>query len=204
MKIGLYFGTYNPIHKGHLVIANYMIQHAKLDRIWMVVSPQNPLKIKDSMLSDFQRLELVKIALKSEDKRIEASNIEFDLPKPSYTWQSLQFIQKKYPNDTFVLIMGEDNLRQFERWKDHVHISDNFKIYVYPRISTESELEHVQTKKYFNHKNVQLFNVPVINISSSEIRGKLAKGEQVDGFLNQDVLKKIKEKNYFSETTSNS
>ena len=135
MKIGLYFGTYNPIHVGHLVIANYMADYTDLDQVWLVVTPQNPHKNKASLLSDYHRLAIVRIAVEGNNK-LQASNIEFDLPKPSYTTTTLTYIKEKYPEHDFSLIMGEDNLRTLHKWKNHEEIINNHKIFVYPRALT--------------------------------------------------------------------
>jgi nicotinate-nucleotide adenylyltransferase len=118
MKIGLYFGTFNPIHVGHLVIANFMAEYTDLDQVWLVVTPQNPLKDKSTLLADFHRLALVKVAI-DDNPKLRASDIEFNLPKPSYTITTLTYLRENYPSDSFSLIMGEDNLRTFHKWFNH-------------------------------------------------------------------------------------
>ena len=139
-KVGLFFGTYNPIHVGHLVIANHLANYTELDEVWLVVSPQNPLKKKDSLLQDYHRLALVRVAIEDNPK-LKASDIEFSLPKPSYTSNTLAHINEKYPDYSFALIMGEDNLRTFHKWKNYADILKNNQIYVYPRVLTEQEKE---------------------------------------------------------------
>jgi nicotinate-nucleotide adenylyltransferase len=139
MNIGLYFGTYNPIHVGHLIIANHMVDNSELDQVWLVVSPQNPLKNKATLLADYHRLALVEIAVEGNVK-LKASNIEFDLPKPSYTIDTLTYIHEKYPDHNFSIIMGEDNLRTLHKWKNYEQILNNHNIYVYPRALTQQEL----------------------------------------------------------------
>ena len=134
-NIGLYFGTFNPIHVGHLVIANYMADYTDLDEVWLVVSPQNPLKKKESLLPDYHRLSLVRIAIEDNTK-LKACNEEFNLPIPSYTINTLAFLKEKYGDSKFHLIMGEDNLRSFHKWKNHEEIIKYNKIYVYPRVLT--------------------------------------------------------------------
>ena len=124
MKIGLFFGTYNPVHVGHMVIANYMVEFTDLDQIWMVVTPQNPFKQKESMLQDFDRLHLVKLAI-GDDLRIRASDIEFKLPQPNYTATTLVYLKEKFPQHDFALIMGADNLNHFHKWKNHDEILKN-------------------------------------------------------------------------------
>ena len=138
MKIGLYFGTFNPIHVGHLIIANHMAEHSDLDEIWMVVTPHNPLKKKATLLDDYQRLNLVHLA--TEDYlKIKPSDIEFKLSQPNYTVNTLAHLQEKYPQHTFSLIMGEDNLKSLHKWKNYDVILQNYEVYVYPRISSELE-----------------------------------------------------------------
>ena len=137
-KVGLYFGTFNPIHVGHLIIANYMVDFTELDEVWFVVSPQNPLKDKKSLLKDYHRLALVQEAIVDNDK-LHASDIEFSLPKPSYTSDTLAYLHEKHPDLEFSLIMGEDNLRTFHKWKNYESILQNNKIIVYPRVLTEQE-----------------------------------------------------------------
>ena len=132
MKVGLFFGSFNPIHVGHLIIANYMATHTDLKEIWLVVSPQNPLKQKASLAKDYDRLHLVRLAI-DQNPKLKASNIEFDLPKPSYTVDTLAYLKEKYPTKTFVLIMGGDNLGTFHKWKNYEIILKNFQIYVYSR-----------------------------------------------------------------------
>ena len=152
-KIGLYFGTFNPIHVGHLIIANYMADYTELDEVWLVVSPQNPLKKKETLLKDHHRLSLVRIALEDNTK-LMASNIEFDLPIPSYTINTLVHLKEKYETYEFHLIMGEDNLRSFHKWKNQEEIINNHKIFVYPRVLTEQEMEDNTVEfSSFNHSN---------------------------------------------------
>ena len=138
MKIGLYFGTFNPIHVGHLIIANHMAEHSDLDQVWMVVTPHNPHKKKSSLLDDFHRLHMVHLATEGFSK-IKPSDIEFKLPQPNYTVNTLVHLEEKYPTHTFSLIMGEDNLKSLHKWKNYEVILQNHDIYVYPRISSEAE-----------------------------------------------------------------
>ena len=140
MNIGLYFGTFNPIHVGHLVIANYMADYTDLDQVWLVVTPQNPLKNKRTLLKDVHRLLLVKEAI-NDNFKLKASDIEFNLPKPSYTIKTLNKFIEKYPKNNFSLIMGEDNLRNFHKWFNYEVILKNHFIYVYPRVLTAQEEE---------------------------------------------------------------
>ena len=202
MKIGLYFGTYNPIHVGHLVIANYMVDYTDLDQVWLVVSPQNPHKNKASLLSDYHRLAIVRIAVEGNNK-LKASNIEFDLPKPSYTITTLSYIQEKYPKHDFSLIMGEDNLRTLHKWKNHEEIINNHKIFVYPRALTEQErgeqLNLQSENKFKDHPNVTLCDAPVMKISSSFIRKAIKEKKDVQYLLTNPVFKYVTEMHFYEK-----
>jgi len=132
LKIGLYFGSYNPIHIGHLAIANYMVEYTDIDQLWFVVSPQNPFKKKANLLDDYHRLELVNRAVENDD-RLRASNIEFSLPKPSYTVDTLAYLKDQHSNYHFQILMGSDNLESFHKWKNYETIVENYGVIVYPR-----------------------------------------------------------------------
>ena len=147
MNVGLYFGTFNPIHVGHLIIANHMVEHSDLDEVWLVVTPHNPFKKKHTLLDNHHRLELAMLATEKYPK-IKPTNIEFDLPQPNYTVHTLVHIAEKYPQHKFSLIMGEDNLKSFHKWKNYETILDNHEIYCYPRI-TEGK-----AKTIFENRNV--------------------------------------------------
>ena len=203
MNIGLYFGTFNPIHVGHLVIANYMADFTDLDQIWLVVTPQNPLKVKSSLLPDYHRLALVKIAVEDNPK-LRATDIEFNLPQPNYTSTTLAFLKEKYPNDNFSLIMGEDNLRTFHKWFNHEHLMENYRFYVYPRVLTSQEEEEVvaigrKTENLF-HLNENIIiceDAPVMKVSSSFIRNAIKKNKDVRYLLTDPVHKYIDEMNFY-------
>jgi len=203
MKIGLYFGTFNPIHVGHLVIANYMAEYTDLDQVWMVVTPQNPLKDKSTLLADFHRLALVKVAI-DDNTKLRASDIEFNLPKPSYTMTTLTYLKEKHPNYSFALIMGEDNLRTFHKWFNHEVILEKHKIYVYPRVLTmQEELEVVAMSadlinNYKSHNNVEFCeDAPVMKVSSSFIRQSINDGKDVRYLLTEPVRKYVDEMNFY-------
>lgn len=201
MKIGLYFGTFNPIHVGHLVIANHMAQYAHLDQVWLVVTPRNPLKLKDSLLEDYHRLELVNRAIE-DNFQLRASDIEFKLDKPSYTANTLVYLEEKYPEHEFALIMGEDNLRTFHKWKNHQNIIDNHRLIVYPRVLTEQEELQItqQTSNDFqNHKNVEMVDAPVMKISASFIRRAIKEGMDVRYLLTEPVWQYVDEMNFYKK-----
>ena len=196
-KIGLYFVTFNPIHVGHLIIANYMADYTELDEVWLVVSPQNPLKKKETLLKDHHRLSLVRIALEDNTK-LMASNIEFDLPIPSYTINTLVHLKEKYETYEFHLIMGEDNLRSFHKWKNQEEIINNHKIFVYPRVLTEQEMEDNTIEfSSFNHSNVIRCQAPIMKISSSFIRKAIKNGKDVRYLLTPEVFKYVDEMNFY-------
>lgn len=203
MKVGLYFGTFNPIHVGHLVIANYMADYTDLDQVWMVVTPQNPLKVKSSLLPDYHRLALVQEAIEDNDK-LRASDIEFKLPKPSYTTTTLAYLKEKYPTHEFSLIMGEDNLRTFHKWQNHEVILKNHKLYVYPRVLTLQEEEEVQEignlhdNLLADHKHVIFCNdAPVMKVSSSFVRQAIRDGKDVRYLLTEPVHQYIEKMNFY-------
>ncbi len=191
MNIGLYFGTFNPIHVGHLIIANHMAEYTNLDQVWFVVSPQNPFKQKMTLLADYHRYQLVQIA--TEDfKKLKPSKIEFDLGIPSYTVNTLAYLAEKYPEDNFNLIMGEDNLNNFHKWKNYDYILENHHLYVYPRLT--SLLKDVTLK---NHTHVHLIDAPVIEIAATQIRKAIAKKEEVRPLLPCKVWQYIDEMNFY-------
>lgn len=199
MKVGLYFGTFNPIHVGHLVIANYMAQLQELDQVWLVVSPQNPLKAKESMLADFQRLNLVRLAI-DDNPKLRVSDIEFSLPIPSYTVSTLTYLKEKYPSHVFSLIMGEDNLRTLHKWFNYEYILNNHELYVYPRVETEAERTLLKTPgqeikpEIINHPSVRFCkDTPVMNISSSFIRNQIQEGKDVRYLLTDPVFQYVDE-----------
>ncbi len=189
MKTGLFFGSFNPIHIGHLAIANYMVEFTDLDNIWFVVSPHNPLKQKSTLLSDQHRLQMVRLAIEY-DNRFKASNIEFSLPQPSYTINTLTYLKEKYPNHEFVLIMGSDGLTTFNKWKNYKELMTNYQRYIYPRPGTPVELLQ-------NIENGMVVNAPLIEISSTFIREAIAGGKDVRYFLPEKVWQFIYEMNFF-------
>jgi nicotinate-nucleotide adenylyltransferase len=193
MKVGLYFGTFNPIHIGHLIIANHVAEYSGLDQIWMVVTPHNPLKNKDTLLDDYQRLQLVFLATEDYPK-IKPSDIEFKLTQPNYTVNTLAHLQEKYPQHTFSLIMGEDNLKSLHKWKNHDIILQNHAIYVYPRISSELE-----TSTYKNHPNIHIIDAPIVEISSTFIRENIKNKKNVRPLLPEKVWEYIDHNNLYKK-----
>ncbi|MBN2636238.1 MAG: nicotinate-nucleotide adenylyltransferase [Prolixibacteraceae bacterium] len=190
LKVGLYFGSFNPIHIGHMAIANYMVEYTSINQLWFVVSPQNPLKNRSNLLNDYQRLDMVNMAI-NDDDRFRASNIEFNLPKPSYTIDTLAYLKDKYPNYEFVILMGSDNLESFHRWKNFKTIVQNYGIIVYPRPGFEQA-------KVLKHENIVIAHeVPLMEISSSFIRDAIKEGKDVRYFLPQSVWKYVEEMNFY-------
>ena len=181
MKIGLYFGTFNPVHVGHLIIANHMAEHSNLDQIWMVVTPHNPLKQKSTLLTDAHRLEMVHLATEDYPK-IKPSDVEFKLPQPNFTVNTLVYLQEKYPKNIFSLIMGEDNLNSFHKWKNYEAILQNHEIYVYPRLNSD-----VMEAQFKNHPKIHLITAPVVEISATFIRENIKIGKNIQPLLPHKV-----------------
>jgi len=202
-NIALYFGTFNPIHIGHLAIANYISQLDEVDEVWFVVSPQNPLKVKESMLADYHRLAIVKEAV-ADNPALRVTDIEFNLPIPSFTIDTLAYMSEKYPEYSFSLIMGEDNLRTFPKWKNNEIILENYKIWVYPRVNTEynikNKVDEEKVRKTYAHSSINLLaEVPLIAISSSFIRKLIGEGKSPKYLLSPEVLKYVEEMHFYEK-----
>ena len=193
MKIGLYFGTFNPIHVGHLIIANHMIEYSDLDEIWMVVTPHNPFKKKSSLLENHHRFELVYRATENYPK-IKPSDIEFKLPQPNYTVHTLAHISEIHPDKEFCLIMGEDNLKSFHKWKNYEAILDDYHIYVYPRIA-DGTVDH----QFKNHSKIHKVDAPIVQISSTMIRNGIKNKKNVMPMLTNEVWQYIDEMNFYKK-----
>lgn len=192
LTIGLYFGSYNPIHIGHLAIANYMVEYTDIDQLWFVVSPQNPFKKKVNLLSDYERYEMVERAIQNDD-RLRASNIEFNLPKPSYTVDTLAYLKDKHPNYDFRILMGSDNLESFHKWKNYETVVENYGIIVYPRPGFDRSKVQVI-------KNISIAEgAPLMEISSSFIRNATKEGKDMRHFLPPEVWKYIDEMNFYKK-----
>ena len=191
MKIGLYFGTFNPIHVGHLTIANHLAEHSDLDQVWFVVTPLSPFKKKSSLLDNYHRLEMVHLATKDYDK-LRPSDIEFGLKQPNYTIDTLTYLFEKYPNYEFALIMGEDNLKSLHKWKNYELILENHSIYVYPRIS-----EGTIDTQFNNHSKITKVDAPIMELSSTFIRNEIKDGKNVRPILPEHVWQFIDEMNFY-------
>lgn len=191
MKVGLFFGSFNPIHIGHLVIANHLVEYSDLDQVWFVVTPHNPFKNKNTLLDNYQRLEMVYRATKDYTK-LKPSDIEFNLPQPNYTIHTLVHLQEKYPQHEFALIMGEDNLKSFHKWKNYELILENHYIYVYPRVQEQK----VETP-FDSHKKIHIINAPLMELSSTFIRNAIKEGKNVQPMLPQYVWEYLDEMNFY-------
>ncbi|WP_111707343.1 nicotinate (nicotinamide) nucleotide adenylyltransferase [Lutibacter citreus] len=191
MKVGLFFGTFNPIHVGHMIIANYMAEFSDLDEVWFVITPLSPFKKKKSILDNIHRLAITNVAVENY-RKLKTSDIEFKLPQPNYTINTLIHIEEKYPEHQFCLIMGEDNLKGFHKWKNYKTILKNYELYVYPRISdgkTESEL--------LTHPKVHRIDAPIVQISSTFIRKSIKDKKDISTMLPADVWKYVDEMNFY-------
>jgi nicotinate-nucleotide adenylyltransferase len=191
MKTGLFFGTFNPIHIGHMIIASYMAEYSDLDEVWFVITPLSPFKQKSSLLSNHHRLAIANTAVEDYSK-LKTSDIEFKLPQPNYTVNTLVHIEEKYPNHKFCLIMGEDNLKGFHKWKNHETILQNYELYVYPRIS-DDEIVH----QFSKHSSIHRVNAPIVQISSSFIRKAIKERKDISAMLPLSVWKYIDEMNFY-------
>ena len=191
MTVGLFFGSFNPIHIGHLAIANYMLAYTDMDELWFVVSPHNPFKKRQNMLSENDRLHLVNLAI--EDHAMYRScDIEFRMPKPSYTIDTLVRLTDKYPNRKFSLIMGSDNLVQFHKWKNSEAIISNFHRYIYPRPDTAPQLLE-------NIPNATVVDAPLMDISSTFIRQAIADGKDVPFYMHHKVYSYVKDMHFYEK-----
>ncbi|HTS44657.1 MAG TPA: nicotinate (nicotinamide) nucleotide adenylyltransferase [Puia sp.] len=189
MKVGLYFGSFNPIHNGHLIIANFVLQNTDIDQVWFVVSPQNPLKQSTGLLNEYQRLFLVNAAIDGEN-RLRASDIEFRLPKPSYTIDTLTYLEEKYPNYQFNLIMGSDSFENLPKWKNYQQILLHYPIYVYLRAGHEGIPEYPGAR-------VQILHAPLLQISATHIRDYIRKGKSIRYLVPDKVREEIEQNRYY-------
>jgi nicotinate-nucleotide adenylyltransferase len=185
MKVGLFFGSFNPVHVGHMIIANFMAQNTDLDQVWMVVSPQNPLKKKNTLAKDRDRLHLVNLAI-GDNLLLRSSDVEFSMPKPSYTIDTLAYLGEKYPEYEFVLIMGGDNLRTIHKWKNYEKLISDYDIYIYKR-------PKYSTKKWEDHATIKIYEAPLLDISASYIRDQVKRGHSIQYLIPQEVYEYLDE-----------
>lgn len=190
-KVGLYFGTFNPIHTGHLIVANFMVEFSDLEEVWLVVTPHNPFKKKSSLLENHHRLEMVYLACEEQEK-LKPCDVEFKLPQPNYTATTLARLEEDHPTHEFSLIMGEDNLKSFHRWKNYEVILERHSIYVYPRISI-GEMDD----RFKEHPKIHRVEAPVIEISSSFIRQAIKEGKNITPMLPAKVWEYIDRMNFY-------
>ena len=190
MHIGLYFGSFNPIHIGHLVVANHVLNETSIKKIWFIVSPQNPFKESKSLLNEFDRLHLVRLATQ-DDNRIKCSDIEFNLSKPSYTTNTLAFLSEKHPEHTFSIIMGSDSYQNLDKWKNFEAIVTNYSIYVYKR-------EGHEINKTFS-KNPFILNAPIIQVSASQIRENIKTGKSIRYLVPEIVREEIETRKFYKQ-----
>ena len=190
MKIGLYFGSFNPVHNGHLIIAKHVINNTDLKQVWMVISPQNPLKNSNSLLNKYDRLNMVQSALEGETK-IKASTIEFNLPSPSFTIDTLTYLKEKYTQHQFYIIMGSDSFTNIKNWKNFEMIIKNYQIYIYER--TGFPIKNIKDAI------VNKLEAPLVEISSSEIRNIIKKGKSIRYLVPDVVYQQIKENKYYKK-----
>ncbi|MDR9455884.1 MAG: nicotinate (nicotinamide) nucleotide adenylyltransferase [Salegentibacter sp.] len=190
-KVGLFFGTFNPVHIGHLIIANHMAEFSDLDEVWLVVTPHNPFKKKSSLLENHHRLEMVYKACEGYEN-LKPSDIEFALPQPNYTVTTLAHLQEKYPTNVFCPIMGKDNLKSFHKWKNYEVILENHQIYIYPRIATGNSED-----KFLDHPKITRVAAPVMEISSTFIRRAVKEGKNIKPMLPAAVWDYIKLMNFY-------
>lgn len=188
MKIGLYFGSFNPIHVGHLIIANTILNQTELKKLWFVVSPQNPLKTNDNLLDEYDRLHFLKLATE-QDNRIKVSDIEFRLPRPSYTINTLTYLKEKHPDDDFSIIMGSDSFQNLSKWKNYEMIIRHHEIYIYKR--PEYAIDNLLNAK------VHIVDAPLLEISSTQIRQNIKEGKSVRYMIPDKVLEEIERGNFY-------
>ncbi|WP_026913834.1 nicotinate (nicotinamide) nucleotide adenylyltransferase [Christiangramia portivictoriae] len=190
-KVGLFFGSFNPIHIGHLIIANHMVEYSDLDEVWLVVTPHNPHKKKSTLLDNHHRLEMVYKACEHYEN-LKPSNIEFGLEQPNYTVNTLAHLQEKFPTNEFCLIMGEDNLKSFHRWKNFEVILENHQLYIYPRIA-----EGMVADRFKDHPSIIRVNAPIIEISATFIRKSISEEKNVTPLLPEGVWEYIDQMNFY-------
>jgi nicotinate-nucleotide adenylyltransferase len=196
-KIGLYFGSFNPIHIGHTAIAGYMTEFTGLDQVWFVVSPHNPLKKKETLLADHHRLYMTQLAI-GDNNRLKASDIEFKLPVPSYTIDTLTYLKEKYPRNEFCLVMGEDNLNTLHKWKNAVELVRKYPVYVYPRPHTVKPSSPL-LDQILSTAVIHSVKAPLMDISGTFIRNGIKAGKDMSYFVPAAVWKYIREMHFYEK-----
>jgi nicotinate-nucleotide adenylyltransferase len=189
MNIGLYFGSFNPVHTGHLIIASHILEHSDLDKIWFVVSPHNPLKESHTLLNEYDRLHLAELAVKNNPK-FRVSNVEFHLPKPSFTIDTLTYLSEKFPLERFTVIMGSDSYQNLPRWKNYHKILELYKIVIYERPGFEVNKENLP-------ENIQALKAPLLEISSTHIRTQIKTGKSIRYLVPDAVMECIADNRYY-------
>lgn len=206
-KTGLFFGSFNPIHIGHLILANYMLEFTDLEEVWFVVSPQSPFKKKSTLLDNYDRIEMVNLAIE-ENEKLRSSDVEFSMPKPSYTIDTLAFLHDKYPGRSFVLIGGKDILPTFNKWKNYQKILEYHELYIYPRPNAIklSNIKQEKEEKLLafaaemnNHPKVKLIEAPMVEISSSFIRASIGEGYSVGFLVPEKAYRYIMKMNFYKD-----
>ncbi len=190
MKIGLYFGSFNPVHVAHLIIANHILNETDIERVWFIVSPQNPLKTASNLLNEYHRLHLVRLATE-DDIRIKASDIEFVLPKPSYTTDTLAYLAEKHPEHEFSIIMGSDSFQNIHKWKNYEVIVKNYSLYIYTRPGFEM--------KNTTDANIEILTAPLLQLSATLIRKFISEGKSVRYMITDKVLDEIEKGGYYKK-----
>ncbi len=191
-KTGLFFGSFNPVHVGHMIIANYMATQTDLDEVVLVVSPQNPLKPQAALLNNYDRLHLVNIAI-GDNPVLRSSDIEFALPTPSYTIDTLMYLKEKYPSKNFTLIMGGDNLKYLHKWKNYEQLLEHYRIYLYNRPTF-----HVP-EKLLNHPSIHIFDTPQMNISATYIRKCIRDNKSIEYLVPDAVFRYLQTTNFYKK-----
>ncbi len=194
MNIGLYFGSFNPIHIGHLIVGSHIANNTEVDEVWFIVSPQNPLKEYPSLLNEQHRYSLVKLAVEDE-KKLKASNVEFSMPKPSYTIDTLVYLSEKYKQHHFILIIGSDSFLNFEKWKNYKQIIFNYNILIYPRANFPVNKELPET--------IKVINAPLIEISSTQIRKNIKEKKSIRYLVTEKVMEEIELRGYYKSKLEN-